>query len=63
MGDSILSARVLRERKTAKTLLRQWQIEDARRAWRASIRGFFVRLIFFSSLGFVLLVLALLQEL
>jgi hypothetical protein len=62
MGIHFLSPRVLRDRDVGERMLRKWQRQHARRAWLASIRGFLVRLIFFGSLGIVLLGLALLGE-
>lgn len=52
-----------RERNSALKALRRWQSEHNRNAWLASIRGFFVRLIAFGTLGFLVLVVAVLQEL
>lgn len=52
-----------RERNSALKVLRRWQSEDNRNAWLASIQGFFVRLIVFGTLGFLVLVVAVLQEL
>jgi hypothetical protein len=51
------------ERNAALSILRRWHFEDNRRAWRASIRGFFVRLIVFGTLGLLVIVAAVLQEL
>lgn len=55
--------RLQRERTYALQHLRRWQSQDNRAAWRASIRGFFVRLIFFGTVGLLVLVAACLREL
>ncbi len=52
-----------KERNAALKTLRRWQFDDNRKAWRASIRGFFVRLIVFSTLGLLVIFVAILQEL
>lgn len=52
-----------KERNSALRELRRLHADDNRKAWRARIRGFFVRLIVFGSLGFLAIVAAFLQEL
>ncbi len=63
MTEHFLSQRVRRDREAGKKLLRKWHIESARYAWWSSVKGFFVRLILFGSLGIFLLGLALWREL